>query len=271
MTVAEDLIRSGDIAGARKALQDEVRKAPSRADLRVFLFQLLCVCGDWERALTQLRLCGELDPATHPMVQTYREAIGCEMVRERVFAGEMQPHIFGDPSEWIALMIEATRRLAAGDTGGAALLREKAFDAASASSGSMDGADFAWIADADMRLGPIFEAVVNGRYFWVPVDAVASITAEAPADLRDAVWLPVEITWANGGQVPALMPTRYPGSGSHADDGVRLSRKTVWEDRGEGTWVGYGQRLLATDGGDHALMDLRKLSVGSGGGIAADG
>ena len=33
----------------------------------------------------------------------------------------------------------------------------------------IDGKAFAWMADADMRLGPVLEAVINGRYYWVPL------------------------------------------------------------------------------------------------------
>ena len=43
--------------------------------------------GEWDRALTQLTAAAELDPLAVPMAQTYRAAIRCEMLRERVFAG----------------------------------------------------------------------------------------------------------------------------------------------------------------------------------------
>ena len=74
--------------------------------------------------------------------------------------------------------------------GGAEGRRARAFDAAPAVSGDIDGQPFEWIADADMRLGPMLEAVVNGRYFWMPFSAIARAVFEPPADLRDAVWTP---------------------------------------------------------------------------------
>ena len=261
MTVAEDRLKAGDLDGARQALQEAVRKEPAKAELRVFLFQLLCVCGEWERALTQLRVCGELDGNAMPMVQTYREAIGCEMVRARVFAGETAPLVMGDPPNWLALLIQALGALARGEAEAAADLRARAFEEAPATSGSIDGKSFGWIADADMRLGPVLELIVNGRYFWAPVSTVKFLSVEEPADLRDAVWLPVEVTWANGGQMPALMPTRYPGTETQEKAALRLSRATEWRDLGAETWAGYGQRLLATDAEDHAVMDMRRLAL----------
>jgi type VI secretion system protein ImpE len=37
------------------------------------------------------------------MAQTYREGIICEVFREKVFSGEKDPLIFGEPVEWLAL------------------------------------------------------------------------------------------------------------------------------------------------------------------------
>jgi type VI secretion system protein ImpE len=272
---AEELLRNGDPAGALEALQARVRQAPQDPKLRIFLFQLLCLLGDWKRAITQLKVCGELDPLAVPMAQTYREAIICEVYREKVFAGEKDPLVFGEPEEWVALIIEAQKLLAGGRPAEAASLRQRAFDAAPAAPGSINGTRFAWIADADMRLGPLLEVVVNGRYFWTPFAAIQAVRAEAPADLRDRVWTPVTLTLRNGGDVVALIPTRYAGTVERGSVAAKLARETDWVDAGSDTFVGLGQRLLATDEGDVALMDLRELVLdadpGAAGAGAADG
>jgi len=44
---AEQHLKDGDPAAALAALQELVRAHPSDAKLRVFLFQLLCVLGQW--------------------------------------------------------------------------------------------------------------------------------------------------------------------------------------------------------------------------------
>ena len=75
---AELALKDGDALQALKRLTEQVRAHPQDAKLRVFLFQLLCVTGQWERALNQLNVSLELDAGTLPMVQTYREAIACE-------------------------------------------------------------------------------------------------------------------------------------------------------------------------------------------------
>lgn len=258
---AEELLKSGDLDATLAALQAEVRAKASDARLRIFLFQLLCVMGDWKRAITQLKVSAELDASATPMAQTYREGIICEVYREKVFAGEKEPLIFGEPQEWVALMIEALKVQAAGRAEDAASLRARAFDAAPAVTGTLNGEAFEWIADADMRIGPVLEAVVNGRYFWMPFNAIRSIMAEPPKDLRDCVWTPVNIVLKNGGDIVALIPTRYAGTASRGTPAEKLARETNWADIGAETFAGTGQRLLATDAGDTALMDLRALMI----------
>ncbi|HZN25613.1 MAG TPA: type VI secretion system accessory protein TagJ, partial [Burkholderiales bacterium] len=256
-----ELLRAGRLDETLAALQQEIRKKPGDGKLRVFLFQLLAVLGQWERALAQLQVAGELDPAALPMVQTYREALRCEFLRQEIFAGKRAPMVFGDPDYWLALLLESLRLSADGEHGKAQPLRDKAFELAPATAGSLNGQRFEWIADADARLGPVIEAVINGRYYWVPFHRVRSIRIEDPADLRDTVWMPAEFRWANGGQVVGLIPTRYEGTAAAADDALRLARRTEWIEQGEGAYVGLGQRMFATDVGEYALMDVRSIEL----------
>ncbi len=257
---AREILRSGDPRAALDALKQEVRQAPRDARLRTFLFQLFCVFGEWDRALNQLTVCAELDAAALPMAQAYRATIRCEMLRERVFAGSRTPTVFGDPESWMSLLIEANRLLAAGIPEQAAALRDDAFEQAPAASGSIDGRDFAWIADADQRLGPMLEAIVDGKYYWVPFQRLRTLTIETAADLRDQVWMPARFTWANGGESVGFVPTRYPGSATADDAQLALARRTEWREQGD-WFLGCGQRMLATDADETPLMDLRRLDV----------
>lgn len=256
---ATELLRAGDLDGALQALQALVRCNPSDQKLRVFLFQLLCVLGDWKRAINQLKLCAELDPIATPMAQTYREAIICELQRAKVFAGDEAPMVLGDPQQWLALLIHAQGHLARGEVAQADDLRGQAFEAAPASQGEIDGTRFEWIADADMRLGPVLEAVINGLYFWVPFSAIRSLTLEPPEDLRDSVWMPAQLKLISEGELVALIPTRYPGTIERGTAAEKLARATSWHEAGKGLYTGLGQRILCPDGADVALMDMRSI------------
>jgi type VI secretion system protein ImpE len=264
----EEHLRSGDLDAALAALQDRIRAHPADVKQRIFLFQLLCVLGDWKRAIQQLKVCGEMSPAALPMAQTYREAIICEVYREKVFAGEKEPLVFGEPQAWIAPLMEALKLTAQGRSADAASLRAKAFDEAPPTPGMLNGEAFEWIADADMRIGPVIEAVVNGRYFWLPFGSIAQLDFDAPADLRDAVWMPGTLTLKNGGQVVLLVPTRYAGTAASGAPAEKLARAASWTDLGEDCFADTGQRLWTTDAAEVALMEVRSLTFGDG---ASDG
>ncbi len=112
---AVEALREGDLNRALGDLQNEVRASPDEPRHRIFLFQLLSVLGQWDRALTQLGVVRDLDAGAAPMARTYQEAIRCEALRRGVFSGERSPMILGEPEPWMAQMIEALRVSKQGD------------------------------------------------------------------------------------------------------------------------------------------------------------
>ncbi|MFT3858200.1 MAG: type VI secretion system accessory protein TagJ [Aquabacterium sp.] len=243
-----------------------MRSQPANAKLRIFLFQLLAVDGQWTRAMTQLKVCGELDASTLAMVNTYREALQCEALRDAVFNGQTTPMVFGQPQTWVAHLVEALQADARGDHALAKHLREQAMEAAPTTGGTLNGERFEWIADADSRLGPVLEVIINGRYGWMPFASVAKITFEAPSDLRDMVWMPATLELPNGGGTVALVPTRYAPMPEAADNLTRLSRRTDWVEISPEQYRGVGQRLITTDQAELGLLDVRTITLD-----AADG
>lgn len=256
----ESKLKEGRPDEALQLLTVEVRNNPADAKRRVFLFQLLALLGQWERAQNQLDVCGELDPLNAMMVGAYSEALRGESVRTEVFAGKRTPVIIGEPEQWLALLLQALKLDADGKHEQAAVLREQAFEQAPAAAGSIDGTPFEWIADADPRIGPCLEIIVNGGYSWVPFARLRELKFEAPSDLRDKIWAPVQVTWSNGGQAIGFIPCRYPGTERVDDHDLVLGRKTEWIDAGAGLQTGLGQRMLATDEADHPLLDARLIT-----------
>jgi type VI secretion system protein ImpE len=268
--VAEQSLKGGDPLAALAQLQEQVRAKPADFKLRIFLFQLLCVLGHWERALNQLNVASNLDPSAIGMAQMYGDAIRCEAIRADVFDGKKSPMIFGEPDQWLALLIESLLVAGRGEPQRSHELRARAFEDAPATQGNIDAKPFEWIADADSRLGPVLEAVINGRYYWVPFSRLLKIEIEPPEDLRDVVWMPARLEFENGGASVALIPTRYAGSQSSSDGLIALARKTEWEEIGPDTHRGLGQRILATDTDEVPLMEVRAITL-SGDNEAAAG
>ncbi len=257
--LAQALLKQGDLELSLQALQQRVRERPSDPALRTFLFQLLCVTGDWQRALMQLQLTGELDAVNLPMVQTYRSAIACERYRLQVFAGLQAPLVLGDPPPWIALLIQSLPLTAGGANERAAVLRSEALDQAPANPGVIDGEAFAWLADADPRMGPVLEAFIKGRYYWVPMGRLQAVSIEPPSDLRDLIWAPAQLLFETGLSLPALLPARYSGTEATDDAALKLGRKTLWQERLKDDFVGLGQRMLVSDRGEHPLLEIRQI------------
>jgi type VI secretion system protein ImpE len=258
-TSPEELLAGGDPAGALKALQQKVRNQAADVKLRIFLFQLLCVLGQWQRALDQLKVCGELDAGTLAMVNTYRPALQCEAVREAVFAGRTLPHVFGPPTPWVAQLAQALQLDAQGQGAAAAACRAAALEQAPASPGAADERRFEWIADADSRLGPVLEVIINGRYGWLPFVHLRDFAVEPVADLRDLVWAPAHLTFVNEGDTVALLPVRYAGTPLGEGGPLAMARATEWLELAPGQYRGLGQRLLATDQAESGLLELRRV------------
>lgn len=260
-TDAEQALHAGDPRAALAKLTEAVRAKPADKALRIFLSQLLCVLGQWERAHTQINVVADLDKLAIPMRETVGHAIRCELMRAQVFAGKRTPMVFGQPDQWLALLIESLLQKGQGDEAQSQDLAARAFEAAPTVSGRIDGQPFEWIMDADSRLGPVLEACVNGNYYWVPFARLVKVDFEAPEDLRDCVWTPAHLTFANGGETVALVPTRYPGSQDSADGLICLARKTEWREIGTDRFAGLGQRVFATDGGEFDLMAVRSIEL----------
>lgn len=264
MSSAEELFRGGDLKGCLAELQNDVRRRPADPKLRIFLAQLLMVTGDWDRAINQLSVAAELDAAVLPMKHTYTAAIQCERLRAAVFAGDKSPLVLGDPPPWIALLLQGVALGGKGKSREAQELRARALEDAPATSGTMNGTGFEWIADADSRLGPVLEVLLNGAYYWVPFSRIRHIEFEKPADVRDLVWISARFTWSNDGQAMGLIPVRYPGSAHAGEDTLRLARKTLWTEISEGEFAGLGQRVLTTNSDELGLLDVREITLDDG-------
>lgn len=265
-------LKAGDLAKSLVALQNDVRNNPADPKLRVFLFQLYSLIGEHEKALNQLNVLRDLSRESLMLVQTYQEALVCESFRNQVFEGKRSPLVFGEPEEWVALMINALHQ---SDSASAKLLRDKALEMAPAISGSLtlypnslapDSSEksqvhrFEWIADADSRLGPIFEAIIHGKYYWIPANRVQSVTFERVTDLRDLVWLPAKFQWKNGGETVALVPTSYANTCQSKSDAVRMAKTTEWTEVDEFTYHGMGVRVWSTDENEFPMTTMAMIA-----------
>ena len=255
---AETLLQAGDPKAALQMLMEQVKKNPADAKLRIFLFQLMAINGQWKRAQNQLEIAGQMDSEAEPMVQAYRDVLNCELHRDAVFEGKSRPLIFGEPEDWVAALVEAQQAFARGEMDLFSELNAKAFEKAEARSGKINDEKFDWLADADQRFGPVFEFIFNGQYYWVPMSRVQKLHSDKPTDLRDLIWMPAEVTWTNGGKILVMIPARYPRIDGVSGLGL-LSRRTDWLAHTDDIAEGTGQRILASDQKDYSILQVRSI------------
>jgi type VI secretion system protein ImpE len=252
-------VAAGDLEGAVAAVMDEIRTSPTALAPRLALFQLACITGDWTRASRQLEAIAGLDPETAMLGKVYGSLIAGEAERHAVLTGRTTPVCLGQPPSWLAMLAQALPAEVQGNPGAAAELRARALEDAEPSTGTIDGNEFTWLMDADPRFGPVLEAFVNGEYRWVPLSHLKEVRLDQPKDFKDLVWLPGRLVLSTGSEVHAFLPVRYPRSESSSDPKVRMARATLWEDVAHGVQHGMGQRVLASDAGDHPLLDVRHI------------
>ena len=255
---ADDLLKSGDLDGARKALVEVVRAKPGDASARMFLFQLLALAGEWDKAKLQMNTLAQLSPESQMLSVVYGQAIEAERERAEIFAGRAVAHVHGG-TEWLQGIADAIHHFSNNRVAEGEAARDAAFDAAPDTPGTLDELAFEWIADGDSRFGPCLEAIIGGRYGLLGFDAIDHIKSEGPQDLRDLVWYPVQIAFKSGQSVAALLPARYPGLDVEADPAERLTRATGWRDAPWGS-AGSGQHLWSLSSGEErGLLSLRLL------------
>jgi len=225
------LYKEGRLSEAIEALNQTLRADPTDVRSRTFLFELLCFSGAFERARRQLDAIGAADPELNLTAAWYQEALVAEETRHEMFQkGELAHEASSPPPV----------------------------------RGILNGKPFTDLRDGDPRLGPRLEIIVGGRYTWMPLEHLATLSMEPPKRLRDLFWAPVQIETTDaldGYAGEALLPAMTPLAWQHSDDAVRLGRRTEWADLESGEEAPVGQKLLLVDDEEFPLLEVRELLV----------
>lgn len=245
-----------------------LRAQPTIASHRWALFQLLCLMGEWPRAIQQLQTWAMLEPTHTATAQVYRDLIRAECRRKQVIEGLAQPGFVFEQPAWIDGLLNALHLAALGRIAAADDAREAAFDAAPTVAARIPQGSVAWIVDSDSRFGPVCEIIVAGHYRWIPFADLASWQVSPPTKVVDLVWAPCTFTLGDGAIAHGFMPARYHGS-EIGSDAVRIGRETTWREHGRTGVTALGQKTWSTDRGDFGLFELATAEFGTGIGSSA--
>jgi type VI secretion system protein ImpE len=228
---AQELLRAGRLDAAVEALGVELRNDPTDAQRRTFLFELLCFAGNYERAEKQLDVLAQRGPDAAMGTLLYRSALHADRTRQEMFVAGTYP-------------TGPTPRPV---------------------SGTLNGAPFQTLTDADPRIGARLEIFAAGQYTWIPLGQISSVRMTPPKRLRDLLWAPAlvrtseDFQGAELGEI--LVPVMAPLSWHHDNDAVRLGRVTEWQELGDGSQAPIGQKLLLVDEQEFPLLELRELEI----------
>jgi len=259
---ATELYQAGRLQDAIAAQIDVVKSHPSDQDSRLFLFELLVFAGALDRARRQIEIIKYEDPALDMAVSSYRKLLDAEQARRNLFSQGLAPGFFGEPAEHLRLRLEAINRLREDRPAEAAETLARANQAMPAVTGRLNGQPFESLRDADDLFAGILEVMAHGRYFWVALEQIQSLTMKAPRFPRDLLFLPAHLELEEEeGEV--FLPTLYPASYEHPDDRVKLGRLTDWKELAAGLVLGVGQHTYLRDDDEIGLLEWREFRSGS--------
>lgn len=261
---ARDLFQQGDLKGAIDAQNEAVKSAPSDAEARTFLFELLCFAGNWQRAEKQLDVIGQQDVEAEPAAQVYRNVIKAEEKRRSFLENGVQPECLLDPPAYFGRHVEAVNWLREGKTSEATNLLAEAESMWPRLSGTVNDAEFEELRDCDDVLAPFFEFIIIDDFALVPWEHIRELEISPPERPRDLIWSPCRIELIDGKQQRGYAPILYFGSSQSDDPRLQLGRMTDWCGDEEEPVRGIGQKTLLAGDQDLGYLQVRSLQIKAG-------
>lgn len=259
MTQAKALVDAGKLGAAIEEVTRQVKAHPTDASQRIFLFELLCFAGEWDRAEKQLDAIGHQDIKAEIGVQVYRNNIKAERDRRRLLSDGLHPHFLTEPPAYVDLHLAAINRLREGNVAEARQTLDRAEEERPTLSGTFNGERFEDFREWDDLLGPVLELIVNGQYTWLPFQQIRRLEVNPPKQTRDLVWAGARIEASDRTIGEVYIPALYAGSSEHSNDQVRLGRMTDWKRVSDDLSLAVGLRVFLVDGEDKPLFEARSV------------
>jgi type VI secretion system protein ImpE len=257
---ADEFLTAGDLKHATERAQHDVRSRPLDLRSRMFLFELLCFAGQWDRAALQLDALEHLSAESSARDSALcRELLNAQVERDRFLSDGKPPRFFIEPPPTVSATFDIWARIRAGDLAEAVSLMEQAQAGQLPLRGRIGEAHFEDFRDSDDALSGVLEAFDRGDYYWIPWEDIQYLDVPTPLSLRDLIWAPSRIALAQGILGQIYLPCLYPGTASHTDDLIRLGRKTDWVDAGCGLSRGVGLKTFLADEAFRTIFELRDL------------
>lgn len=260
MSSASEAFKAGDLQAAITQQTETVKKNPSDQGARLFLFELLAFAGNFDRARKQFDAMTFDDPEQDLMGLQYKQVLDAEAQRDKVFSRGAKPAFVIEPvPEHVTLRLTALSQLQAGNAAEAAATLAQAAECTPDVGGRLNDKEVKLIRDCDDLLGNVLEVMAQGKYFWVPLEHIASLAMAPPRFPRDLLWFPARLEALSGESGEVYLPAVYPGTHKQDDDALKLGRQTDWKSDGDGPVRGIGSKTLLVDDDVMGLLELREF------------
>src|SRR5690606_4261097 len=259
MNDAKLALDKGNLTGAVEAALRLVKTHPTDTAARIFLFELSCFAGDWERAEKQLDVVGHQDMNAMIGSKIYQQNLKAERDRMDYFADGKKPETLTATPAYMTDLLQANNRVREGDIVSARGLLDSVEETRPAFKCKVNGEGFSDIRDYNDLTMSVFEVIFKDAYIWIPFEFVESVKFFKPKSLRDLFWIQAEVELTNGTNGEMFFPALYSGSWKSDNDQVRLGRMTDWRDLGEELFVGEGMKLFWMDGKDRSILDIESI------------
>lgn len=255
----KSLILDGQIDNARGMLVDQIKKSPADLQARSLLFQVMLLCGEWDKARRQLDISASQQAAPDMNVSVYQNLIQAEKERASVAAMEQRPTFFPDVPEYSEDFFDALELLNKERVEEATVLFNRVHATLPAVQGTINGQPFNGFRETDTTLAFFIEAIEYERYLWVPITSIRELVVSKPQTLIDLIWAQGRITTWEGLTMGCFLPVLYPNSFTSADDRIRLGRRTEWQALGGPYARAIGQHVFDVGGTDRSILELQEV------------
>ncbi len=256
-----ELFHAGRLTEAIAAANAAVRRAPNDLGARILLAELLAFSGNAERADVILDAAADVDPSAVVAVAEFRQLLRAEVARRQLFRDGRVPEFLGEPTPHQRHALAALVALRLGDAAAAAREAADAEAARVHGAGTHEGHHFADFRDADDVLAGTFEVLTTtGKYYWVPVERVASVEFHAPKRPRDLLWRRASMSVHDGPDGDVYIPCTYAPPEGLEDASLLLGRSTDWVGPEAGPVRGLGLRTFLVGEEPATILELKTLA-----------
>ncbi len=249
MNEAKVLLDAGKLDEAIQATLNHVRTKPTDITARIFLFELSCFSGDWERAEKQLSVIENQDANAMIGSLIFKQNIKAERDRLSVFDDGLIPECLMLPPKYVEDLIIAGTHLREEKISEARELLDKIDTERPAFACKVNGEESIDFRDYNDLTMCVFEVIVKDSYAWLPFEHIEKIKFFPAKSLRDMYWMQAEVDMTNGTKGEMFFPTLYAGTFKNDDDKIRLGKVTDWREIGEEIFIGEGVRTFQYEGG----------------------